>query len=58
MYCVRIMLDENLPAKLVRVFAELGQDTDTIPKRTWRGNRMMRCGLRFRQQGGSSSRRI
>jgi predicted nuclease of predicted toxin-antitoxin system len=28
---MRITLDENLPARLVSVLAELGHDVDTVP---------------------------
>lgn len=29
---MKIKLDENLPARLVRLLAELGHDTDTVPQ--------------------------
>jgi predicted nuclease of predicted toxin-antitoxin system len=29
---VKIKLDENLPTRLVRLLAELGHDTDTVPQ--------------------------
>ena len=34
---MKIKLDENLPARLVRLLAELGHDTDTIPQEGFTG---------------------
>jgi len=34
---VKIRLDENLPARLVRLLAELGHDTDTVPQEGFAG---------------------
>jgi len=34
---VKIKLDENLPARLVRLLAELGHDTDTVPQEGFTG---------------------
>jgi predicted nuclease of predicted toxin-antitoxin system len=34
---VKIKLDENLPARLVRLLAELGHDTDTVPQEGFAG---------------------
>lgn len=36
-HCVKIKLDENLPARLVRLLAELGHDADTVPQEGFTG---------------------
>jgi predicted nuclease of predicted toxin-antitoxin system len=55
---VKVKLDENLPARLVRLLAELGHDADTVPQEGLQEDRTPTSGLRLKLQRVSSSRKI